>query len=303
LDPIDEVTARRRRAASSLIDCAKLRMKKWRYPGVLTTLVLVVGCSSTVEYSPSPASSSNGSVYTVRQGESLYSIAWRYGLDYKQVASWNGIGPPYTIYPGQHLRLNPPAGIARASSSTPRATPTPQPAPTAGIPAPPPPPPRATPLPAPTETARATPITPQPTTSPPSAPVASSSTSPAVSQGWQWPAQGPVIRSFSPDGNGKKGIDIAGELGQPVQAASGGKVVYSGGGLVGYGQLIIIKHNDDFLSAYAHNSKLLVKEGEQVRAGQTIAELGSTGAARPMLHFEIREHGQPVDPLRYLPRR
>jgi lipoprotein NlpD len=112
-----------------------------------------------------------------------------------------------------------------------------------------------------------------------------------------------VIRTFSPYGDGKKGIDIAGTPGQPIYAASGGEVVYSGGGLVGYGELIIIKHDANFLSAYAHNQKLLVQEGEQVSTGQTIAELGSTSASRPMLHFEIRRDGQPVDPLEYLPGR
>jgi lipoprotein NlpD len=111
-----------------------------------------------------------------------------------------------------------------------------------------------------------------------------------------------VIRAFSRYGNGKKGIDIAGQLGQPIQAASSGKVVYTGDGLVGYGRLIIIKHGHNFLSAYAHNRRLLVREGEQVHTGQMIAELGSTGTTRPMLHFEIRQDGQPVNPLQYLPR-
>jgi len=120
--------------------------------------------------------------------------------------------------------------------------------------------------------------------------------------GWQWPLQGQIIDAFSPAGS-KKGIDIAGNPGESILAASSGKVVYSGGGLVGYGQLIIIKHDQNFLSAYAHNRKLLVKEGEQVRVGQTIAELGSTGTNRAMLHFEIRQDGTPVDPLQYLPPR
>lgn len=267
-----------RSEAWKLLAYAKLRGNACRYLWPLAAVLLLSACSSTVEYSSS--SSSDGSFYTVRQGESLYSIAWRYGLDYKQVASWNDIGAPYTIYPGQRIRLNPTAGATRV------VTPTPAPSPPTSRPAPP------------VQTTRTTPVTPQPPSRPPAAP-----TTTTVSEGWQWPLQGAIIRGFSLDGNGKKGIDIAGEPGQPILAASGGKVVYSGGGLVGYGQLIIIKHGDDFLSAYAHNRTLLVKEGEQVRAGQTIAELGSTGVARPMLHFEIRQHGQPVDPLRYLPGR
>lgn len=257
--------------------------------GPLATILLLPACSSTVEYQS--VSPSGGNVYTVREGESLYSIAWRYGLDYKIVASWNDIEAPYTIYPGQYIRLNPPAAVTRAAAaSRPQTTPAP------GIPAPAPPSPEPVPLPPPVQTAHTTPATPQPSIAmPPAGPISS--------EGWQWPAEGDVIRSFSPDGNGRKGIDISGDPGQPVVAASSGKVVYSGGGLVGYGQLIIIKHSGDFLSAYGHNRKLLVKEGEQVRGGQMIAELGSTGVSRPMLHFEIREAGQPVDPLQYLPDR
>ncbi|MBA2409298.1 MAG: peptidoglycan DD-metalloendopeptidase family protein [Gammaproteobacteria bacterium] len=234
---------------------------------------------------------SPASVYTIRQGESLYAIAWRYGLDYKEVANWNDIGPPYTIYPGQRIRLNPSTSVARAETapaSTSRSSPALFPSPSA------PPPSVARTSPAPAEPHLRTVPLPPPVATPPT-------TAQTASSGWRWPVQGELIARFTPDGNGSKGIDIAGRAGQRVQAASGGEVVYSGGGLVGYGQLIIIKHDQNFLSAYAHNQALLVKEGEQVAAGQTIAELGSTGTVRPMLHFEIREDGQPVDPLQYLP--
>src|SRR5690606_28082234 len=121
--------------------------------------------------------------------------------------------------------------------------------------------------------------------------------------GWQWPAQGQIIARFQSNGSLNKGIDIAGQLGQPVKAAANGTVVYAGRGLLGYGDMIIIKHDETYLSAYAHNSRLLVKEGEQVRTGQTIAEMGNTGTDRVKLHFEIRRRGQPVDPLGYLPKR
>lgn len=121
--------------------------------------------------------------------------------------------------------------------------------------------------------------------------------------GWQWPTDGKVIRGFSANDPGKKGLDIGGKPGQSVRATAPGQVVYSGGGLIGYGQLIIIKHDKDYLSAYAHNRKLLVKEDDRVRGGQQIAELGSTGTDRPMLHFEIRHQGKPVDPLKLLPKR
>jgi lipoprotein NlpD len=117
---------------------------------------------------------------------------------------------------------------------------------------------------------------------------------------WRWPAKGKVVTSFSRSGG--KGIDIAGKFGQVIVAASDGSVVYSGSGLIGYGQLIIVKHNKRYLSAYAHNNKILVKEGDTVKGGQRIAEMGRSGSNRAMLHFEIRRDGKPIDPMRYLPK-
>lgn len=118
---------------------------------------------------------------------------------------------------------------------------------------------------------------------------------------WRWPHGGTVIAGYSTSGKVNKGIDIAGQAGDAVRAAASGNVVYAGNGLLGYGNLIIVNHNEHYLSAYAHNRKILVQEGEDVTAGQVIAELGSSGAERPMLHFEIRKNGNPVDPLHYLP--
>ncbi len=118
---------------------------------------------------------------------------------------------------------------------------------------------------------------------------------------WQWPVRGKVLSRFNSRRTDARGIDIAGREGVAIRAAAAGKVVYSGNGLISYGNLVIIKHNDSYLSAYAHNRKLLVSEGEQVKAGQSIAELGKTGTDKPKLHFEIRKHGKPVDPMRYLP--
>jgi lipoprotein NlpD len=120
---------------------------------------------------------------------------------------------------------------------------------------------------------------------------------------WRWPAEGVVIGRFTTGDATKQGVDIAGANGQAVRAASDGVVVYSGGGLVGYGELIIIKHSESWLSAYGHNRKRLVNEGQNVKAGQQIAEMGRSGASRDMLHFEIRYNGKPVDPLQYLPKR
>ena len=120
---------------------------------------------------------------------------------------------------------------------------------------------------------------------------------------WRWPADGAVIGRFAAGDATKQGVDIAGSSGQPVRAAGDGVVVYSGGGLVGYGELIIVKHNDAWLSAYGHNRTRLVNEGQNVKAGQQIAEMGRSGASRDMLHFEIRYNGKPVDPQLYLPKR
>jgi lipoprotein NlpD len=120
---------------------------------------------------------------------------------------------------------------------------------------------------------------------------------------WHWPTHGHVIETFSSKSSTRKGIDIAGRLGQGVKAASAGRVVYSGSGLRGYGKLIIVKHNEQYLSAYAHNRKLLVKQGDTVKLGQRIAEMGRSGTDRVKLHFEIRREGNPVNPMRYLPKR
>ncbi len=218
--------------------------------------------------------------YKVKKGDTLYSIAWRYNLDHKELARWNAIRPPYTIYPGQRLKMNP-VVIADSGPAKPRAAPAPKPRGTGNT----------------TTAARSA------SQKPP--PPKRSAAQPASPQkmGWVWPTDGKVIRGFSSNASGKKGIDISGRPGQPVKATSAGKVVYSGSGLLGYGRLIIINHNKNYLSAYAHNRKLLVKEGEYVRSGQQIAELGSSGTDKPMLHFEIRRDGRPVDPLKYLPKR
>ncbi len=200
-------------------------------------------------------------VRIVRQGDTLSSIAFDAGLDYRAVARWNGIAPPYVIRPGQKLRLRPPPGDRPVGTAARKAA--------------------------------------RPTAAP-SAPQREPTPYPA-SLGWQWPAEGPIIRRFSRD-SANPGIEIAGQAGQPVKSAADGRVVYSGDGLRGYGKLIIVKHNETFLSAYAHNRKLLVREGDQVRRGQPIAEMGSTDTDRVKLHFEIRKQGAAVDPLEFLPK-
>ncbi|MDM8349283.1 peptidoglycan DD-metalloendopeptidase family protein [Pseudomonas sp. sp1636] len=226
--------------------------------------------------------------YVVRRGDTLYSIAFRFGWDWKALAARNGITSPYLIRVGQVIRfdgrrLTRKPAVAVAPAVTP-----PVPIGRPVVPTQPPvvrPPSQAS---VPIKASRAT---------TPVQPVQRS-----VS-GWAWPASGVVIGRFSSNGSLNKGIDIAGDLGQPVLAASDGSVVYAGSGLRGYGELLIIKHSDTYVSAYGHNRRLLVQEGQQVKAGQTIAEMGSTGADRVKLHFEIRRQGKPVDPLQYLPRR
>lgn len=240
--------------------------------GVLVFLVfaLVGGCTSRAIYRDDLF---NPPVYwgehVVEPGETLYSIAWRYGRNYRELAAANHIPSPYKISPGEVIHLD-----RRGHPATVAASPESQSTP----------PYRARQTPSLNNKQLQT-------------------TSPADSDiHWQWPHVGPIIANFSLSGKINKGIDIAGRAGEPVRAAAGGKVVYAGNGLRGYGELIIINHNEHFLSAYAHNSKMLVSEGETVHAGQVIARMGATGARRVELHFEIRINGRPVNPLRFLPK-
>jgi len=217
--------------------------------------------------------------YRVQRGDTLYAIAWQKGVDYRLIASWNGIRPPYRIYSGQVLRLKPPvASRVPPSSRAPRAKQAPRV--------------RA----ASKSSAR-----------PASSPVKKKSVKkkPATKKEltWRWPVRGRIVSTFKAGDPLRKGIKIAGQSGKAILAAEGGKVVYSGSGLIGYGRLIIIKHNDNYLSAYGHNRMILVKEGDQVTKGKKIAEMGTANSGRPMLHFEIRRDGKPVDPERILPRK
>ncbi len=229
-----------------------------------------------------------GGDYIVQRGDTLSIIANRFGLNWRELARQNRIGAPYMIYPGQRISL----GRAAPTVAQPRRQ---APPPVAAAPREAPATVIATPVPIPPPVTRSTPPPRQATT--PIQPMARSAS------GWSWPANGAVIGLFSSNGSLNKGIDIAGELGQPVFAASDGAVVYAGSGLRGYGELVIIKHNDTYVSAYGHNRRLLVREGQQVKTGQTIAEMGSTGTDRVKLHFEIRRQGKPVDPQQYLPKR
>jgi lipoprotein NlpD len=213
--------------------------------------------------------------HTVLKGETLYSIAFRHGVDYKRLARWNRIRPPYTIYAGQRLKLSP----SSASSKTYQAkNSSKSKSPSIGT------------------------VTKKTVAKKPASKSISKSTGPVAQIDWNWPTKGEVIRTYSASSGGNKGIDIGGKLGQPVLAASSGKVVYSGNGLASYGNLIIIKHSEQFISAYAHNKTIFVSEGGVVKRGEKIAELGNTGTSEVKLHFEIRYQGKPVDPLKYLPK-
>lgn len=236
---------------------------------LLIVCIVQAGCASALRWQQYD--------YVVKKGDTLYSIAWNYGVDYHDLAVWNGIRSPYQIYPGEkllvgHAAVKRPKEAARTVAST---------SPTTS---------------ASNNTARST------TTRKRASP--SRSAPPATTiTGWQWPAKGKVVGQFDPDKVAATGLNISGHEGEAVRAAASGRVVYSGNGLAGYGQLIIVKHNQHYLSAYAHNRQRLVKEGDDVEAGDKIATMGHGDEGKPLLHFEIRHDGKPVDPVHYLPSR
>lgn len=235
----------------------------------------VVSSRDRREKAQAPASGN----YVVKRGDTLYSIAWKYGLDYRKLAAANNIDSRYRIYVGQRLTLS-----VTESRTVVKAEPVS--------------------MPEPEMTKESSPITSSPekvNTKEPA--VVAKITTPTGPITWRWPASGKVISGFSSKGEVNKGIDLKGKRGDPVFAAASGRVVYAGSGLLGYGNLIIINHNQEYLSAYAHNSRLLVTESDNVNVGDKIAEIGNSGAEKTMLHFEIRKDGKPVNPLKYLPKR
>lgn len=198
--------------------------------------------------------------YLVKPTDTLYSIAWRYDVDFKTLAMWNRISPPYAIKPGQYVRLIKPNNIV-------------------------------------TQPIEKTKIRPQVTKN-------KKVIKKTLSQPIQWirPVKGKLLNKFSFNDIDKRGINIASKVKQPIIAVASGKVVYSGNGLEGYKNLIIIKHNETYLSAYAQNRNLLVKEGDWVNKGKKIADMGVNDEHEFLLHFQIRKNGKPVDPLRYIPK-
>lgn len=253
---------------------------------ILITCAFLLGCGQNTQYAPVTDSAQPPSEklthHIVAKGETLYSIAWRYNLDYKKLGAANGITRRFSIYPGQRLHL---------SESVTAAKPTIRP----------------------TIKKQAKLVKVSPKASIPKRPRSIKETPRVVSQvkaktkskslTWVWPAKGRLAAGFQSNGGLNKGIDIKGNMGEPVIATSSGKVVYSGEGLRGYGKLVIVKHSEKYLSAYAHNRTIYVKEGAYVKQGQKIAEMGSTGTDSVKLHFEIRYDGKPINPLKRLPKK
>jgi lipoprotein NlpD len=220
------------------------RRKTVRYLAVAMVAIVCIACGSDPQR-PS-------GTYVVKKGDTLYSIAWRHDVDYRELARWNGIGRDYAIKPGQVLRLTKSGSAAAVSNSK-----------------------------------------------PPSARAAIRPTGPPMA--WSWPVKGSSVTLTSRP-NGGQGLTIGGTLGQDVRAAASGRVVYTGSGLLGYGQLVIIKHNDTYLSAYGHTQAVRVREQDPVQTGQPIATMGAGPNGAPMLYFEIRVNGVPVDPTPMLPK-
>ncbi|MCL1141827.1 peptidoglycan DD-metalloendopeptidase family protein [Shewanella gaetbuli] len=291
----------------------------------LLIVLLLTGCSLQSQQ-PAPVENASASpykpkyqrgsitngVYTVKKGDTLYSISWGAGRNFTDVAKQNNLKKPYVIYPGQKLKLT----DAKTKSPVKKITPS--------------------------RSVKTTNSTTKPSKIAKNSQQASvnkdkslndnrskkvldqkansaysvTTTQQTINQGnkppvaelpnkvrkWLWPVNGKIIGYFSSSEQGNQGIKVAGNRGDIIKAAADGRVVYAGNALRGYGNLVIIKHNDEYLSAYAHTDKILVKEKQFVSAGQTIAQMGSTGASQVMLHFEIRYHGKSVNPLRYLPK-
>ena len=206
--------------------------------------LLAVGCESALRWSPE--------YYVVQPGDTLYSIAFGYRIDQRDLAAWNNLGSGSLIRTGQRLKMTGSAMDHRQATAK-------------------------------------------------SSSVASTQAKPVAT--WQWPTDGAVISGYGASSKTQSGIQIGGRRGQTVRAAAPGEIVYSGSGLPGYGQLLIIKHNANYLSAYGHNDSLEVNEGDQVEMGQRIARMGNGPGRRPLLHFEIRRNGKPVNPVKYLPSR
>jgi lipoprotein NlpD len=256
----------------------------------------VVGIYGAIPLKDRVKNTITGSVYTVKKGETLFSIAWRANSDVRHIAQLNKISSPYKIFPGQKIFLTKKQSQKTSNASKNKHS---TKKPSKGS--------KSTTqksdkkvLASSKKQAYGENVTDGKTYQ------KSTSTTKEFSQKvrrWQWPVKGKIIEYFSSKVQGNKGVNIAGRRGTNIKAAADGKVVYAGDALRGYGKLVIIKHNDDYLSAYAHNDKILVKEQQKIKGGSTIAKMGDTDSAKVMLHFEIRFRGKSVNPLNYLPKK
>lgn len=257
-----------------------------KFSGVVLVGLILTGCAyDSFHYGATKNNAYSGNaakvrsipssgVHRVKSGDTLFSIAFSYGLDYRHVARINNIDAPYTIYPNQTIRLKGSAPPRKTSTQVAKADP-PKPV---------------------TKTVSKKVNSPKKVVSTVKIPTKKVAN-------WQWPVSGTVKKGFSNAGVSSKGIDIKGQDAEHVKAAADGVVVYAGNGLIGYGNLVIVKHNEEFLSAYAYNERILVKEKQTVRMGDSLAVIGGKGNERPLLHFEVRRDGQPIDPLRVLPKK
>lgn len=232
---------------------------RWKIIVCLLISLLLTACSSK---NASNEGTFNGSVYTVKRGDTLYKISRMTGTSVGELARMNSLPPPYKLLVGQRLQTK---GTAKRGTSKNTAV------------------------------AKKT-----PTTSKAPAALPKVTLPPVGSRCWLWPTKGKVIDAYSYSDGGNKGIDIAGSRGQPIYASAAGTVVYAGNQLRGYGNLVMIKHNEDYITAYAHNETILVNNGQKVKAGQKIATMGSSGARSVMLHFQLRYRATAIDPQRYL---
>jgi lipoprotein NlpD len=250
--------------------------------------------------------------YTVKPGDTIYHISLDHGQNWKDLAKWNNVDNPNVIEAGRVLRVVPPEAVVttegvvvRPVNSQNNPTTSTGTMTSVGTSSGPQPPSSLATTPTPSTPAPIAAPSGTPTTTPATSPTLTSNSSNSDNTGetpnFIWPSVGKVIATFDESKN--KGVDISGKLGDPVLASADGKVVYSGSGLRGYGNLLIIKHNNTYLSAYAHNQTILVKEDQNVKQGQKIAEVGNSDAEQAELHFEIRKYGKPVDPLKWLPAR
>ena len=262
-------------------------LKKIMISVAVVSALAITGCASKPQISNSNRVMNSPDYYTVRSGDTLSGIAARYGLNYINIAQLNDIAPPYRIYVNQSLRLK--GSAAKRPTTTQPIT-------------------QAAPIQRQTIALPTTPSTTTQTTSRPVTPaVAPVTTAPVItatptstSLRWVKPSAGPVIQQFNPATN-VKGLRYGGNLGDPIYAAANGQVVYAADGLKEYGNLVLIKHIDGYITAYAHNNKMLVKSGDNVTAGQKIAEMGSSGTNRVMLEFQIRLDGKPINPANIIP--